>query len=213
MSREVGHELRELYYYVVVFPDLESTGQVKRAYPATFDTTSSSVCKADLRIPKISSPLMTYEEQLIATGEAPVDSFRPMISLGNKKELDLNRETHVLVDCHMSIRILHMRPGNSLLDDVECELQVVTLRDGPVYEALSYTWGDESHRRYISSTISVFPSPVLYGLLYATCATRRRLDVSGWTQFALIREMLQRRTSWSRKCMSSTITRNESLLG
>lgn len=24
------------------------------------------------------------------------------------------------------------------------------LKDGPVYEALSYTWGDESHRRYIT---------------------------------------------------------------
>ena len=43
-----------------------------------------------------------------------------------------------------------LRPATSLLDDVECELRVVRLRDGPLYEALSYTWGDESHRRYIS---------------------------------------------------------------
>ena len=146
----VPRELRELYYDVVVCPDLESTGQINRASPSTLDTTSSSIYQAELRIPKVLGPLMTYEEQRIATGDAPVDSFMPMISLGDKKELDLTRETHVLVDCHMSIRVLLLRPANSLHDDVECELRVVRLRDGPVYEALSCTWGDESHRRYIT---------------------------------------------------------------
>lgn len=66
---------------------------------------------------------MTYEKQRIATRDTPVDYFTPMISLGDKKELDLTWETHVLVDCHMSIRVLLLRPANSLLDDVECELR------------------------------------------------------------------------------------------
>ena len=142
-------ELRELYYDVVVCPDLELTGQVKRASPSTLDT-SSSVYQAELRIPKILGPPMTYEEAQIATGDAPSSYFTPMISLGNKKDLDLTQKTHVLLDCHMSIRVLLLRPAKSLLDDVEYELRVVSLRDGPVYEALSYTWGDESHRRYIT---------------------------------------------------------------
>lgn len=76
--------------------------------------------------------------------------FTPMISLGNKKDLDLTRETYQLVDAHLSIRVLQILPAKSSLNDMKCELQVVRLADGPVYEALSYTWGDESHRRYIS---------------------------------------------------------------
>ena len=73
-----------------------------------------------------------------------------MISLGNKKELDPARETYELVDAHLSIRVLYLRPAKSLFEDIECDLRVVRLVDGPVYEALSYTWGGESHRRYIS---------------------------------------------------------------
>ena len=149
----VPRELRELYYDVVVCPDLESQGRMKhRSHSSNsrvLDTTSL-VYKADLRIPKAIGPLMTYEEQRIATGDGPGDNFTPMISLGNKKELDPIRETYQLVDAHLSIRVLHLRPAKSLLEDIECELRVVRLVDGPVYEALSYTWGDESHRRYIS---------------------------------------------------------------
>ena len=147
----VPRELRELYYDVVVCPDLESTGEMKRASPSTLDTpSSSSVYRAELRIPKVLGPPMTYEEQLVATGDGQADYFLPMMSLGNKNTLDPTRESYVLLDAHMSIRVLLLRPAKSLLDDVECELRVVRLRDGPVYEALSYTWGDESHRRYIS---------------------------------------------------------------
>ena len=48
------------------------------------------------------------------------------------------------------IRVLHLLPAKSSLENIECELRVVRLVDSPIYEALSYTWGDESHWRYIT---------------------------------------------------------------
>ena len=93
----VPRELRELYYDVVVCPDLESQGTMKHASHSTssriLDTTSL-VYKADLRIPRVIGPVMTYEEQRIGTGDGPGDYFTPMISLGNKKDLDTARETY-----------------------------------------------------------------------------------------------------------------------
>ena len=149
----VPRELRELYYDVVVCPDLEAEGEIKNASQSAssriLDRTSQ-VYKAELRIPREIGHPMTYEEKRIATGDGPGDYFTPMISLGNKKELDPTRETYQLVDAHVSIRLLHLLPAKSSLEDIECELRVVRLVDGPIYEALSYTWGDESHRRYIS---------------------------------------------------------------
>ncbi len=38
------------------------------------------------------------------------------------------------------IRRLHLNPG-SFEDDLSCTLSIVSLRDNPRYEALSYTWG------------------------------------------------------------------------
>jgi hypothetical protein len=48
------------------------------------------------------------------------------------------------------IRLIKLRPG-TISDLVSCELFKVSLEDGPVYEALSYVWGDPK----ITSTISV----------------------------------------------------------
>jgi len=42
------------------------------------------------------------------------------------------------------IRLLHLLPAIHHTDDVCCELYHVSLRDKPVYEALSYAWGDAS---------------------------------------------------------------------
>ena len=68
----VPRELRELYYDVVVCPDLESQGRMKhRSHSSNsrvLDTTSL-VYKADLRIPKAIGPLTTYEEQRIANSD------------------------------------------------------------------------------------------------------------------------------------------------
>ena len=149
----VPRELRELYYEVVVCPDIDAEGTARHASHSTssrvLDSTSQ-VYKADLRIPRLIGPVMTYEEKRIATGDAPSTDFTPMLSLGDKKTFDPISESYQLLDTHLSIRVLNVLPAKSLLDDIECELQVVRLIDGPVYEALSYTWGDESHRRYIS---------------------------------------------------------------
>lgn len=149
----VPRELRELYYDVVVVTDLGAEGTRKHASHSTSSRTldrTNPVYKADLRIPREIGPVMTYEEHRIATGDGPSDSFMPMMSLGDKKDLDPTRETYQHFDAHVSIRVLHLLPAKSSLEDIECELRVVRLVDGPVYDALSYTWGDESHRRYIS---------------------------------------------------------------
>ena len=149
----VPRELRELYYEVVVCPDIDAEGTVRHASHSTssriLDSTSQ-IYKADLRIPQLIGPVMTYEEKRIATGDAPSTDFTPMLSLGDKKTFDPTSESYQLLDTHLSIRVLNVLPAKSSLDDIECELQVVRLIDSPVYEALSYTWGDESHRRYIS---------------------------------------------------------------
>jgi hypothetical protein len=149
----VPHELRKLYYNLVVCGDLDAEGTLGKASSSTTSSTidrTNLVYKDELRIPKVLSQVMTFEEQRIATGDAPGEVWTPMMSLGNKKDLDRTRENYLLLDAHVSIRILHLLPAKSRLDDIECELQVVRLVDEPVYEALSYTWGDESHRRYIN---------------------------------------------------------------
>jgi hypothetical protein len=48
------------------------------------------------------------------------------------------------------IRILTVHPGN-VPDPIVCSLEVAVLDDRPVYEALSYTWGDPD----ITETICV----------------------------------------------------------
>ena len=93
----VPRELRELYYDVVVCSDLETEGTMKHASHPTssriLDRTSLNY-KADLQIPRVIGPVMTCEEQRIATEDAPGDYFTPMISPGNKTDLDRTRETY-----------------------------------------------------------------------------------------------------------------------
>jgi hypothetical protein len=40
-------------------------------------------------------------------------------------------------------RLLELIPGHSLCADIHCRLQDYHLDLAPLYEALSYTWGDE----------------------------------------------------------------------
>ncbi|EWZ36588.1 hypothetical protein NW765_016103 [Fusarium oxysporum] len=42
------------------------------------------------------------------------------------------------------IRLLHLLPVTENNDSIECRLEVVALEENPVYEALSYCWGDSS---------------------------------------------------------------------
>jgi hypothetical protein len=53
--------------------------------------------------------------------------------------LDLN------IDC---IRILILSPAEDLTSEIHCKLQHVTFAQKPKYEALSYTWGDETKNRH-----------------------------------------------------------------
>ena len=146
----VPRELRELFYDVVVGPDMGKGKHQSQSSRGNVVDRMGLVYKDELRIPKEIGPVMTYEEKQLAMGDGLGEFFTPTISLGDIRELDPAHDKYQLVDTHLSIRVLHLLPAKSSLDDIECRLQVVRLVDDPVYEALSYTWGDESHRRYIS---------------------------------------------------------------
>ncbi|KAF4500718.1 Heterokaryon incompatibility 6, OR allele [Fusarium agapanthi] len=47
------------------------------------------------------------------------------------------------------IRLLHLLPATNIDDAIEARLEVVTPDQNPVYEALSYCWGDTSHLQEI----------------------------------------------------------------
>ncbi|KAF5605998.1 heterokaryon incompatibility (het-6OR allele) [Fusarium subglutinans] len=47
------------------------------------------------------------------------------------------------------IRLLHLSPAADFNDPVESRLEVVALDQNPVYEALSYCWGDNTHPQEI----------------------------------------------------------------
>lgn len=52
-----------------------------------------------------------------------------------------------------SIRLLEIHPGNGPV--ISCSLQVMSLRDEPLYDALSYAWGGprpaSEHARHLES--------------------------------------------------------------
>ncbi|KAF5565494.1 heterokaryon incompatibility (het-6OR allele) [Fusarium phyllophilum] len=47
------------------------------------------------------------------------------------------------------IRLLHLLPATNIDDAIETRLEVVALEQNPVYEALSYCWGDNTHLQEI----------------------------------------------------------------
>ncbi|PVH77588.1 hypothetical protein DL98DRAFT_591187 [Cadophora sp. DSE1049] len=53
------------------------------------------------------------------------------------------------------IRVLRIHPASNPSDDIECTLATVSLQEYPVYDALSYVWGDAN----ITETISVDGEP------------------------------------------------------
>lgn len=56
---------------------------------------------------------------------------------------------HPLDSSSSEIRLLELAPG-SWYEDIECQLGHALLSEEPVYEALSYTWGDASNRKAIT---------------------------------------------------------------
>ncbi|KAL9045503.1 MAG: hypothetical protein Q9214_001459, partial [Letrouitia sp. 1 TL-2023] len=49
---------------------------------------------------------------------------------------------HPLKKIRREIRLLHISPGQKVTESIKCHLSVASLDDRPVYEALSYVWGD-----------------------------------------------------------------------
>ena len=49
---------------------------------------------------------------------------------------------------HNEIRLITLAPGK-WTDPIECSLHIVSLDDGPTYDALSYVWGNASLRKWI----------------------------------------------------------------
>ncbi len=47
-----------------------------------------------------------------------------------------------LDDATQSIRLIRLQPASSFGSDVHCDIYHVTLDTQPIYEALSYAWGD-----------------------------------------------------------------------
>jgi hypothetical protein len=47
------------------------------------------------------------------------------------------------------IRLLHLFPAKEINDPIESQLEIVILEENPVYEALSYCWGDSTELREI----------------------------------------------------------------
>ncbi|PMD29452.1 HET-domain-containing protein, partial [Hyaloscypha variabilis F] len=57
-------------------------------------------------------------------------------------------------DCS-EIRTLSLLPGH-YEDPIRCDLQTVSLRDGPTFTALSYVWGDARQKKPICADGKVF---------------------------------------------------------
>ncbi|KAF5626999.1 heterokaryon incompatibility (het-6OR allele) [Fusarium sp. NRRL 52700] len=54
------------------------------------------------------------------------------------------------------IRLLHLLPAKDQHNQIECRLEVVALEEDPVYEALSYCWGDNSQLQGIKCNNEAF---------------------------------------------------------
>ncbi|KAF4447078.1 hypothetical protein F53441_9377 [Fusarium austroafricanum] len=54
------------------------------------------------------------------------------------------------------IRLLHLFPATDTNDPIESRLEVVDLEEKPVYEALSYCWGDSTQLREIKCNLQEF---------------------------------------------------------
>ncbi|EXA44155.1 hypothetical protein FOVG_05658 [Fusarium oxysporum f. sp. pisi HDV247] len=54
------------------------------------------------------------------------------------------------------IRLLHLLPATENNDSIECRLEVIALEENPVYEALSYCWGDSSQLQEIKCNNEAF---------------------------------------------------------
>ncbi|KAI4213183.1 MAG: hypothetical protein LQ351_004129 [Letrouitia transgressa] len=57
---------------------------------------------------------------------------------------------HSLHETRHEIRLLHISPGQRATESIKCHLSTASLDDGPVYEALSYVWGDPRRRKSIN---------------------------------------------------------------
>ena len=62
-----------------------------------------------------------------------------------------------LQDANQNIRLVVLEPGTTW-DPLECSLIEVSFKQKPIYEALSYMWGDQSVKTLISVTSKIGPS-------------------------------------------------------
>ncbi|KAK5721127.1 hypothetical protein LTR15_007091 [Elasticomyces elasticus] len=80
------------------------------------------------------------------------------------------------------IRVLHLLPARDLDDPIRIDLKIVSLKDKPYYEALSYTWGDASDTTEIwirnsQSSRSYSLSSILAQFVFAMGFTPSRIQV------------------------------------
>jgi hypothetical protein len=105
---------------------------------------------------RVSSPGITKEQQLWDL--AAKCGFQPVAlttwSFLNEKDSSISGDSSFRYWCQVSdrsleIRVVDIMPARSFDDELVCYLRTVSLAQQPTYEALSYTWGDPSDRRYI----------------------------------------------------------------
>ncbi|KAL6711536.1 hypothetical protein ACN47E_004470 [Coniothyrium glycines] len=80
------------------------------------------------------------------------------------------------------IRILLLKAGQRD-DPIQCDLEHVNLQQGPVYEALSYTWADETGDDVLCKTVECGSSRKLLGITRnceAALRRLRRLETDRW---------------------------------
>lgn len=62
---------------------------------------------------------------------------------------DNGQRLYIEQDKPMPLRLLEIVPADCLGEDIVCRLRVTTMPSAGQYDALSYTWGDASYRRFI----------------------------------------------------------------
>ena len=117
-------------------PMSENCNTCKRSTQANSASTSVISCG----LPCVTTLVVLLLPSIIKVNLPTRDFFavKPMALLESKREIFNYRDLH-----HWEIRLLTVFPAEDLLDPVRALVSTVSLDDKPLYDALSYVWGDD----------------------------------------------------------------------
>lgn len=72
----------------------------------------------------------------------------------DERRRKLPYQYHSISD-EQDIRLVRIQPGSSS-DPIRCRIEHVSLKSAPIYDAVSYTWGDTNGTAQLQATVSVF---------------------------------------------------------